>query len=297
MDKNEPMPGAEQPPGIEQDNNINRLTAALGDTFALGQRFPAPVSLAGRAVAVHKDFVVKVLGDENFDRPAHLDEIMDVVRTADLVAYVNRYKNPNSLVTLVAAPEPNRTVAEVVLDYHEPGPNGQRHGKHIAQLTARTTWQFDLLKSLSNGLMPQDAFALAVRDLAPFVRSMDSADLLELVRSLSLTSKGEHKTQEDEFSGSIDFVFNVQVKASAGTAEKRVQVPQRIVWEIPVFLGGKPQAIETDFVYSVPGAASEKIKMGLRLNREKEMLLELSDGIRKEIVEGTGLLAVTVATF
>lgn len=296
MDKNEPMPGAEQPPGIEQDTNINRLTAALGDTFALGQRFPAPVSLAGRAVAVHKDFVVKELGDENFDRPAHLDETVTLVRTADVVAYVNRYKNDNSLIELAAEPKAGQIVAAVTLDYHEPGPNGQKHGKHIVKLQARTTWQFDLLKSLSSGQMPQDVFALAIRDLAPYVRSMESADLLELVRSLALTSKGEHKTQEDEFSGSVDFIYNVQVKASAGTAERRVQVPQRIAWEIPVFLGGKPQVIETDFTYSVPGAASEKIRMGLRMNREKEMLLELSDGIRNELVTGTGLLAVTVAS-
>ncbi|MGD9643785.1 MAG: DUF2303 family protein [Elusimicrobiales bacterium] len=297
MEKHEETldPGAEAPTPPAEVASINRLSAALGEAFTLGQRFPSPVSLAGRAVALHKDMRVDQLDDDHFDRPAHLEKTSTLVRTSDVVAYVNRYKTENSLIELSAEPKAGQIVAAVTLDYHEPGPGGQRHGKHVVKLQARTTWQYDLLKSLSNGQLPQDVFALSVRDLAPYVRSMDAADLLELVRSLALTSKGEHKTQEDEFSGSVDFIYNVQVKASAGTTERRVQVPQRIVWEIPVFLGGKPQTIETDFTYSVPASAADKIKMGLRLNREKEMLLELSDGIRNELVTDTGLLAVTVA--
>src|SRR5690606_5269921 len=97
---------------------------------------------------------------------------------------------------------------------------------------------------------------------------------------------------EDEFSGSVDFVYNVTVNASAGTsADRRLQVPQQITWALPLLLGGQPLTVETDFTYAVPSNQQEKVRMGLRLNRQKEILQALADSIRKELVEGTGLPA------
>lgn len=275
-------------------------TRALALAFQAGIDHAAPhvfeVDGAPVAVVKDRDKEVTVLDERLFrDRPQHLKQQHALVKVADAIAYANRYKNAHSLIILSPEPQPGKAIARIILDYHTPEEAGARFKDHSVDVIFRTSWQFDLLTKLASGQFAQPDFALAIRDLAPYVASMESADLLELVRSLQLTSKGDHKTQEDEFSGSIDFVYNVQVKASAGTSERRVSVPQQIQWNLPVLLGGAKHAITTDFTYAVPANAAEKIKMGLRLNQQKELLQSLSDDVRDQLVKGTGLLAITAA--
>lgn len=280
----------ELPPENEQPSR------ALGMAFQAGLDSVAPKIVPGTngaLAAVPDGYKLQRISEEFADRPTQLEEKITVFKPTDAIAYVNRFKNDYSFIELAPEPKNDGVAARITLDYHQPGANGQRFGHHVVQLKVRTSWQYKLLKALTGGKIPQPQFALALRDLAPYCISMAPADVLELVRSLNLTSSGKFQTYEDEFSGGVDFQYSVAVRASAGTAQRTITVPQQIEWELPVLIGGKVQKLVTDFIYAVPDGPEGKVTMGLRLNQEAELLQKLAEQLGDELVTGTGLLAVT----
>ena len=290
----EPTEGAPAPtPGTTPDPE--NLFLAIARAFEAGLNRGAPVMVyasQGDAVALPKGYQLEELDQELLPKPRRLTKKLTLLTPADVVAYANRFKTENSAIFVGAEPQDGQVCARVVLDYHGPGEGGQSWCEHEVSLLFRMSWQFRALLALCNQQLDQAKFALALREIAPFCSSMQSADLLELAQTLALTSKGSYRSSEDEFSGSVDFVYNVTVNASAGTsADRRLQVPQQITWTLPLLLGGQPLTVETDFTYAVPSNQQEKVRMGLRLNRHKEILQALADLIRKELVEGTGLPA------
>lgn len=282
-----PIPGATPYP----ENPLGAIARA----FEAGLNRGAPVMIhasQGDAVALPEGYLLEELDDNLLAKPRRLAKKLVLLTPADVIAYTNRFKSENSVIFIGAEPQDGEVCARVVLDYHAPGPDGQSWCEHEVALMFRMSWQFRALLALCNQQQEQAKFALALREIAPFCQSMASADVLELAQTLALTSKGSYRSSEDEFSGSVDFVYNVTVNASAGTsADRRLAVPQKITWTLPLLLGGEALPVETDFTYAVPSNPQEKVRMGLRLNRQKEILQALSDSIRKELVEGTQLPA------
>lgn len=276
----------------------DRAHAAVAKAFQLGINRGAPVMIsaqAGDMVALPDGHQLHTINEQLLPKPRRLEQVIDLLTPADLVAYTNRFKSENSLLFIAATPEEGKVCAVAELDYHAPGEGGQSWCEHKARLLFRTSWQFKALKAL-DGLLSQDKFALALKEIAPFCASMAAADLLELAQTLALTSKGEYRTADDEFSGSVDFVYNVQVSASAGTsASRKLQVPQQIAFNIPLLLDGKPQTVVCDFRYRIPGNPQEKVHMGLKIVREKEMNQALAESVRSTLVEGTNLPAFLTA--
>lgn len=283
-------------PEEEQNHGAGQHVSALSAAFIAGVKRPVPQVIEGTGgalVAVPNGYELERVGEEFASRPTQLKKTLTVFKPADAIAYVNRFKNDYSFIELAPEPKNDGVAARITLDYHQPGTQGQQFGHHVVQLKVRTSWQYKLLKALTGGKYPQPQFALALRDLAPYCTSMAPADVLELVRSLNLTSAGKYQTFEDEFSGGVDFQYSVAVRASAGTAQRTITVPQQIAWELPVLIGGKAQNLVTDFIYGVPDGPEGKVTMGLRLNQEAELLQLLAEELGAELVAGTGLLAVT----
>ena len=227
-------------------------------------------------------------------RPRRLKQHHSFYNVSDVIQYVNRYKTGTSLILLSPEPVNGQPCARIILDYH-PGKDEPAWGEHVVDLIFRTSWQFDAISELTRAKIPQDQFALALRDIAGFCESVPAAELIEVARTLSLTVKGNFKSITDEFNGSIDFAYGMQVTGSAGTETRKLTVPQQLDWKVPILLGGAKQLVQTDFIYGIP-QDNEKVKMGLRMHGRGEMLMTLTESIRAELELYTALMAVTAAT-
>lgn len=228
-------------------------------------------------------------------QPVRIRKKLQFYSANDFIAYINRFKNDDSTIYLAPKVENNAPVATVIFDDNGNG-NPQR-GEHSASLVFRTSWQYEALKVLCNpSLLPQSDFALAVRDIAKYAQSIQAADLLELARTLQLSSKGDFKNFEDDFSGSVDFRFDLKVTAtSAQTAERKVPVPREIDWALPILLGGNDRLIKTELLYRVPQSAGDPVRLGLKFVGEKEMLHGLTLALQEQLGAETGLMAIIAA--
>lgn len=199
--------------------------------------------------------------------PSRITGAVMLYRYDDFVRYVNDFKQDGAriFVTPELVFARGGEMARAYLDYPKPGePAWSTH--HVV-LNVQQSLEYKLLTDLANkGLMVQADFALALRDVARFATTISAADLVEIAQTLTLSSKGEFASVEDNFSGSVRFGFDVQVKATSdATARKNIEVPQTIGFNLPVLLGGAPVDLEVELLYRVPNSKEDKVKMGIRI--------------------------------
>lgn len=199
--------------------------------------------------------------------PNHIDGNTALHRYNDFTRYVNSFKLAGSRIFVQPDLTFTRggTLAKVYFDFPEPGKPSWSN--HTAELVVTPSLEYKLLTSLAGkGLLPQAEFALALRDISRFCTSLSSADLVEIAQTLTLSSKGEFASIEDNFSGSVRFGYDVQVKATSdATARKNIEVPQSISFNLPVLLGGQPVDISAELIYRIPASKEDKVKLGIRL--------------------------------
>lgn len=224
------------------------------------------------------------------------------VRTPDqFIAYVNRYKNPSSIIFVTPDLDGigSKALATAIIDYHRhseggDGENDPRWGEHRVSLLASTSPEYQLLSSIDGKLMPQEEFALHVKNLARFATSIPPAELLEVVRTLTLTSSGSFASLSDDISGSVNLKYQLEVNANAGsTQERKLTVPADVVFELPILLGGSVFGVRAELLYRVPQQAGGKVSMGFRLPDRKFLELEILSKVARDCEAATELLTVT----
>ncbi len=255
-----------------QDNGVKRLSIGGVDQ---------PL------VAVPEEYAVQSL--EQFAiAPSEIREVASLHGVPSFIEYVRRHKNEDSAVFVT----PNLTqlrkgavLSEAIIDYHGRGSN-PRWGKHRALLVARPGLGYEKLMELDGKLLDQAEFGKAMEDLVRYAVGIDSADLLETMRTLVLTSKGEFKNAEDELSGSIDFTYNMAVNASAGTANRKLSVPAELTFNTALVDGMPDTPVRVKFLYRVPMDQGGKVQCGIkiidRVYLEDMALQEVAQYIRDE---------------
>lgn len=240
------------------------MAAAAGITLV-----PVSGSLAPLA-AVPEGVRLKSL-EQLMDRPSAIAGYVTLHRYSDFVAYVNDFKQEGAriFVSPDMTFQKSATLANAVLDYPQPGKPAW--ARHFAVLKVEPSLEYKLLTALeSAGLHDQDKFALALRDLSRFCTSLSGADLLEIVQSLTVASKGEFASIQDDFTGSVRFGYDVQVTAKSEAAtRKNVTIPQVISFNMPVLLGAGPVDLNVELLYRVPNQAGGKVQMGIRFPDKK----------------------------
>lgn len=258
-----------------------------------------------RVVLTANDY--RVQGLESYaDRPARVRQTVKLTGLAAFVAYVNRYKDAAS--TLFVAPNLSAlskgvAFATAILDYHQTsdespmpvaaGAIQPRWGSHVAVLLASPSIAYAKLMELDGKLLGQDDFARKLEELGRFCTSMAQADLLEMARTLVLTSKGDFKSFDDEFSGSVDFVYDVQVRANAGSAQRKLSVPQELTFTCPLVDGMPETAVPVRFLYRIPAEAGGKVQLGIRIIDRTWLEQAAIDGVREHLSAATGLAVYT----
>lgn len=232
-------------------------------------------------------------------RPRRVQEHVKLRTLDDFLAYVARYKNADSLALItptLSALGTGEAMATATIDYHfsdnaDEGLVGPRFGSHVVSYHPTPSPAYALLTAMDGKIVEQDVFAQQLRDLARFCTSHPAAELLEVVRTLTLSSAGEYQSHTDDISGSVRFRYQVQVDARAGTTERTLSVPTSITFRVPVFLGDKaPTSIDAEYVYRPPAQSGGKVRMGIRLPERLWLENELIERTAATIREASGLL-------
>lgn len=205
-------------------------------------------------------------------RPERVNTDVTLLGIPSFNAYVNRFKNEDS--TIFVTPNlsklaDNMTLATAHLEYHEDGAGVSSAAPafltHNARLTARPSLVYAKLLGLDGRLLDQPTFAQALEDIARYSSSHAAADLLEVARTINLTSKGDFKNYEDDFSGSTEFRFDLRVAANAGTQERKLIVPSVIEFRCPLIDGLSDEVVSAKFMYRVPNGPEGKVQLGIKI--------------------------------
>lgn len=209
-------------------------------------------------------------------RPDRIENTITITGVDSFLQYVNRFKGAESSIFItpdLTQLANGATLATAIIDYHggedtdQTGSGRQLadHQTHKVLLRGRPSIAYGKLLALDGKLLAQDEFARALEDIARFSSSHAAGDLLDIARTLSLTSKGDFKSFEEEFSGSVDFKFDLQVRASAGTQERKLTVPSHLGFNIPLIDGMAPTELQAKFLYRVPDGPGGKVQLGIRI--------------------------------
>lgn len=230
--------------------------------------------------------------------PAHTDGITVLHRYDDFVTYVNDFKQDGARIFVEPKLEFSNggTLATAILDFPRPG--NPAWSSHKAQLVVSPSLEYRLLcKVVDAGLTDQPKFALALKELARFNTSLSSADLLEIVQTLTLQSKGDFASIEDNFTGSARFSYDVKVSASSeATKRLNIEVPTHIGFHMPVLLGGDAVDMVAEFMYRVPPSKDEKVKMGLGLPDRAFVERAVLEATADKLAAATGLTVAVGGT-
>jgi uncharacterized protein YfdQ (DUF2303 family) len=260
----------------------------------LGAKHLDHPDLAGPAVALPEGWKVESL-EKLANAPSRVRQRVTVNRIADFVAYVQRYKETASLLVFASELTLGKPLAEAHIDYHyRDALTHATWNDHRAVFLPLPSLPYQMLTALDGKLMAQADFALAIRDLSRFVEAPTAADLLEVVRTLTLTSKGDFQSYDDDLTGSVSMRFDLQVAANAGTQQRKLDVPRELQFRMPMLDGPGLEAslIRAELLYRIPRGAGEKVQLGIRLPDrrwlERDLIEALATGVREE----TGLLTV-----
>lgn len=246
----------------------------------------------GQAAVLPEGYSLKDL-EAFLDQPNRVRETVKLTSAADFIAYVNRYKNDDSVIFItpdLGTVNATKPLAAAVIDYH--GTAAPAWADHKAWYLPTPSPAYALLCAMDGKLAAQDEFAQHLRDIARFCTSHPGADLLEIISSMTLTSRGDFKSLSDDTSGSIRLGYDLEVSAQAGTTEKRLTVPKTLTFRLPVFVGSEPSDVVADLLYRTPKAAGQSVQLGLRLPERRWLELDLIQQTATQIREATGLMVL-----
>ena len=234
----------------EQKNQV--VTAMHKDAFKIGQ---TSLQSAGGVLP----FVVAPEGSEvhafteTLERPIQLDQKTTLHTAKDLIAYVNRFGDKNSVVFVDVL----GGKIQAVLDFHEAkevagyGSNAlQRHCSHIANFYVKQTPEFEKVKMNSGKKMTQMDFALFLEDVMPYVNQPAAAELYEIVNTLQAKTNIDFKSGTRTDNGQVSLTYNENIEASAGR-QGNLNIPEQIVFGIQVHRGGEHYALPARFRYRI----------------------------------------------
>ena len=225
--------------------------------------------------------------------PTAIRQSVELHNLEDFTSLVNRFKNDASIIFV----SPNLkslagggTLATSVIDYH--GKDAPAWGNNTITLKARASLAYEKLMALDGKLLPQPDFAVAIEDVSAFASSIPRADLLEIAQTLRLTSKGDFSNFNDEASGSVDFRYNLQVNASAGTSvERKLTVPAQVSFKVAVLDGLDPVDVPVKLLYRTPNSTNDKVQMGFKILDRAWIEDAALQQVASTISEGTKLEA------
>lgn len=193
--------------------------------------------------------------EEVLDRPLNLKQSVNLHTAKDLISYVNRFADANSVIFVDVL---NGRI-KAVLDYHEAiavaGYNSnamQRNCFHVAHFIVDKTTEFKKIEENSGKKLSQQDFALFLEDIMPYIADPVATELYEIVQTLSANTKIDFKSGVRTNNGEVTLTYNESIEATAGREGKLI-IPEEIKFGIQVHRGGNHYLLPARFRYRVTG--------------------------------------------
>ncbi|HFG4486385.1 DUF2303 family protein [Acinetobacter baumannii] len=191
--------------------------------------------------------------EEVLDRPLNLQQVVNLHTAKDLISYVNRFADDNSVIFFdVMAGR-----VKAILDYHEAIPVAgynsnalQRNCNHVANFTVDKTSEFKKIEENSGKKFSQQDFALFLEDVVPYINQPDATVLLEIVQTLNAKTNVDFKSGIRTDNGQVQLTYNETIEARAGVTGN-LSIPEKLVFGIQVHRGGSHYALPARFRYRI----------------------------------------------
>ena len=144
------------------------------------------------------------------------------------------------------------------------------HEDHVLKLNFPKSDQWNVWHGANGRAMRQREFAEFIEDNLVDIIDPAGADMLEIVSSLSATTKATFHSAHRLSDGSTELEWTQEVNAKAGTQKSgKVEIPGTFKIAIPVFRGGKAWKVEARFRYRVNDGV---LTMSYHLTRPADLL-------------------------
>lgn len=236
--------------------------------------------------------------------PKIITQAVRVQDVASVMNYINRFKNPDSVLFADIA---SSTILGVI-DYHTAAQQQEegaqmvtskdptaRHTKHTVSLTIPHSIEWQTWKAIDGTLMSHVEFSNFLEenqiDILPLGTAHDRAGeviedapttILELCRELQVSSG--YKTSGDVRNG--DYISLEMMKEDNVATKKNVQLPVSIDLSIPVYFG--EQAVHIT-AFMRRRVVEGGLKLGIKLQRPEQVRQDEFKRIVTEIEQGVML--------
>lgn len=176
----------------------------------------------------------RFLFNEHQLKPERVRQSVTVLDPDSFTAYYSLFSDTQSRVF---AYEPDSTVL-AILDYHASGEgNAPRWGSHKLTLKMQESEEWKIWTGKNNQHFTQMQFAEFLEQNAVDISTPKPSAIMDVARDLDATTEVQFGSGTRTQSGNIRFKYTEQTKTSVGGAA--VEIPERFVLSIPVYVGGE----------------------------------------------------------
>lgn len=217
--------------------------------------------------------------------PDHIRQNVEIIDLESYIDYIKKFKTHTTAIFAIANDAGAKFLS--VLDYHEGGQEGApKRGMHRVDYAPAYSPEFAAWLNINGKQLTQELFLDHLRKWGDTITNFSDADLIEIASSLDFTVKGEYSSHVERTKGGRKLLFNEQIEGSAQLKSKAITVPDGLVLNLPVFVGGRSYEIGADLLYR-PQSGSLRIIVELR--RQHLTVRQAVKDIVEDVKEGTGI--------
>jgi len=230
--------------------------------------------------------------DDCMEKPRRVKETIQITCLKSFVAYLLKHKEQSTIIKFDAVGNGDLT-ARAIIDYHQaPGDgaakNGPMWGQHLAIYQTRSTPSWVAWFNGNDRKFKQSTFADFIYQNMADVMDPAGAELLEIIQTLRLLSKGEFKESKDLHTGSAELLYSMKFLISGtATTEKVLTLPKQMTIKVTPFYGGPEITLTADIIIEAPKADGDPVLLGYRFYRLGDALEAMSGDIEKQIAKDT----------
>lgn len=230
-------------------------------------------------VVVPEGFSVESL-EHMLDAPVRTSRRRKLNDEKSFVDYVNKHKEGDTELLY------NLDNPKFVATFDAPLPGSPKWETHTAQYDCPYSLAWEEWNKHDGSVMSQEEFAIFIERNLPDIVSPESAEMLEIVRTLQAKKKVNFVSGLRLSDGSNEFVYEEEVQGSA--AKGKLQVPEEIQLGMPVFDGGTRYGFNAKFRYRI---RESRLTMWYELVRKQDVLKDAMAEMRERIEAAVDVVA------
>jgi uncharacterized protein YfdQ (DUF2303 family) len=260
----------------EAIQSIIELSRSTGEPQQIGNLAYAVIPKDAQLVTLEK-----FLYNEHAAKPERTKANVSVLDPASFIEYFALYRTPQSRVF---AFEPTISVLGVI-DYHEA--QSAAWCQHRVTLNLRQSEQWKAWTARNNKQMTQTEFAEFLEQNAVDIVQPSPASVIEVARELEAKTEVEFGSGVRTQDGQFRFRYSEQIKATVGGGQ--VEVPERFIVSIPVFIGGQDIQLEALLRFRCKDA---KLVFWYTLVRPEETIRQAFFAAREQIAAALNVVII-----